>query len=239
MTGPRNLARRSLLLGAAGLLAAGGRTTAAPCTVGCVLARTAPPPLRILGFGDSLMAGFGLAPADRFPAQLFRWLEAAGAPPLHIRVAAISGDTTYGGRVRIGPALRRRTDAVMVEIGANDMLLGWPVARAEANLDAILTRATRGARPVLLMGIAAVGGTPDFRAGWDAMWPRLAARHGCLLVPDLYAQIRAREGAARKALLQADGLHANAAGTALMAETAGPLALALLHAAAARRDARP
>lgn len=227
------LGRRPLLLGAAAAWLAGGpRAGAAPCAAGC---RPEAAPLRLLGFGDSLMAGFGLPPRDRFPAQLADWLKAAGAPPLRLRIAAISGDTSYGGRVRIGPALRRRADAVMVEIGANDMLLGWSARKAEANLDAILTRARQGGRPVLLMGIAAVGGTPAFRAGWDAIWPRLAARHGCLLVPDLYAAIRAEDGSARAALLQGDGLHANAAGTSRMVETAGPQALALLRAAASLR----
>ncbi len=228
-----NPARRALLLGAAACLATRGRAQeprppARP--------QTEAPPLRILGFGDSLMAGFGLPPRDHFPARLSAWLRAAGAPPFRFRIAAISGDTSYGGRVRIGPALRRRADAAMVEIGANDMLLGWSARKAEANLDAILTRAGRGGRPVLLMGLAAVGGSEDFRAGWDAIWPRLAERHGCLLVPDLYAGIRAEDGPARAALLQADGLHANAAGTARMAETAGPQALALIRAAAAFRD---
>src|SRR5690606_32905776 len=104
---------------AAAWLAGGPRAGAAPCAAGCAPEAA---PLRLLGFGDSLMAGFGLPPRDRFPAQLADWLEAAGAPPLRLRIAAISGDTSYGGRVRIGPALRRRADAVMVEIGANDML---------------------------------------------------------------------------------------------------------------------
>ena len=227
--------RRALLLGAAAWSAAAMAAGAAGMGIYAMKKPGAggetPAPLRLLCFGDSLMAGPGLAPPDRFPAQLADWLAAAGAPPLRMRVAALSGDTSYGGRVRIGPALRRPTDAVLVAIGANDMLLGWSAARAEANLDAILTRAGKGGRPVLLLGVGAVGGDADFRAGWDAIWPRLAARHGAFLVPDLYARIRAEEGAARAALLQADGLHANAEGTVLMADTAGPQALALTRAA--------
>lgn len=232
--------RRAMLLGAAAWSVAGATAGAAEMGIYATKKPGAvgetPAPLRLLCFGDSLMAGPGLAPPDRFPAQLAGWLEGAGAPPLRMRVAALSGDTSYGGRVRIGPALRRSTDAVLVAIGANDMLLGWSAARAEANLDAILARAGQGGRPLLLLGVGAVGGDADFRAGWDAIWPRLAARHGALLVPDLYARIRAEAGPARAALLQADGLHANAAGTALMVETTGPQALALARAAAALRD---
>lgn len=185
-------------------------------------------PLHLLCFGNSLMAGFGLKHEDSFPQQLAGWLHHHAAPPFRISTAAISGDTTYGGRIRINHALRRNPDAVLVELGANDMLLGLSPVRAEKNLDVILRAARKGNRPVLLAGIGAIGKTEGFRREWDAIWPRLAKRHGCFLVPDLYAGIRNADAPTRKSLLQADGLHASARGTEGMVKIAGPVILEML-----------
>lgn len=105
------LTRRHLLAAAAAL------ALARPAT-----ARTLP---RILCFGDSLMAGFGLPRPEGLVPQLSGWLAAAGHPADLID-AGLSGDTTYGGRVRIQVSMRRnRPDAVIVELGGNDMLRRW------------------------------------------------------------------------------------------------------------------
>lgn len=209
------LSRRFVLAGlAAGLVTKAGAHNA---------------PRQVLCFGDSLMAGFGLAPEDRFPHQLAIWLKKHGAPQLVMTTAALSGDTTYGGRIRIGRALRRRPDAVIVELGANDMLLGLSAKQTEKNLDVILKKSRAGNRPVVLAGIAAIGKSEGFRRDWDAIWPRLAQRHGCFLIEDLYKDIRSADEARRKQLLQADGLHASPEGTLGMVEIAGPVVLQMLH----------
>ncbi|AXC48466.1 arylesterase [Paracoccus suum] len=194
----------------------------------------APAPVRLLAFGDSLTAGFGLAPDQGFVPRLGAWLADHGGPPVQMINGGLSGDTTYGGRVRIGWALRTQPDAVLVELGANDMLMGLGPERAARNLDSIIDSAAEGGRPVALLGIHATGDRA-FRARWDAMWAEVAARHGVPLVPDLYATIRAAPVAKRPAYLQADRLHASPKGVATMVELAGPVVLALVQKAAARR----
>lgn len=143
--------------------------------------------------------------------------------PAHVVGAALSGDTTYGGRVRIGLSLRRhRPDAVIVELGGNDMLMGWAASRAEANQDAILTRAGAGGRPLLLVGLNPILGDPAWRQAWRAIWPRLAERHGAVLLPSLHAPIAALPRAEHRNYLMGDGVHPNAAGIRLMAAALGP-----------------
>lgn len=192
-------------------------------------------PVRVLVFGDSLTAGFGLPADESFVPALSRWLEARSEVPVRLLNAGLSGDTTYGGRVRIRWALRRDPDAVIVELGGNDMLMRMDPGRAEANLDAILEAAGAGGRPVLLLGIHATG-PADYRKRWDAIWPRLAARHAALLVPDLYAVIRRQSAEGRRAFLQWDGVHASPRGVATLVDLVGPKALALVARAEARRD---
>lgn len=186
------------------------------------LAGAAPPRPRVLAFGDSLFAGYGLARGQGMVPQLQAWLDRDGTPATIIP-AALSGDTTYGGRVRIGFSLRRhRPDAVIVELGGNDMLLGWSAARAEANLDAILTQAGAGGRPLLLVGLNPIPGETGWRQAWHAIWPRLADRHGAVLLPSLYAPLAALPKARHRDYLLADGIHPNAAGIRLMAAALGP-----------------
>lgn len=186
------------------------------------VAGVAPPRPRVLAFGDSLFAGYGLPPGAGMVPQLQAWLDRNG-PPATVVAAAVSGDTTYGGRARIGLSLRRhRPDAVIVELGGNDMLLGWSAARAEANLDAILARAGQGGRPLLLVGLNPVPGKAAWRQAWRDLWPRLAERHRAVLLPSLYAPIAALPKAEHRNYLLRDGVHPNAAGIRLMAAGLGP-----------------
>lgn len=205
----------ALTLTRRGLLAA----TAAGLLVGRAQAAPAP---RILAFGDSLTAGYGLPTAQGLVPRLQQWL-AAQRTPAQILNGGLSGDTTYGGRVRIGLSLRRHSpDAVIVELGGNDMLLGWSSAQAEANLDAILAQAGMNGRPLLLVGIHAPGRRAEWRAGWAAIWPRLAQRHDALLLPDLYAPLAAIPREGRGGYMQADGIHPSARGVDLLVQTLGP-----------------
>lgn len=178
-------------------------------------------PVRIVVFGDSLTHGYGLPPDRGFVPALQRWLDGHGAD-VRLVNSGLSGDTTYGGRVRIGWALRGGADGVIVELGGNDMLMGFAPQAAERNLGAIIKTAGRGGRPVLVLGIHPFGGPQALRTAWQAIWPRIAARHGVRVVADIYAGIRAVPEAERKTLLQRDRLHASEAGVATMVAVAGP-----------------
>ncbi|MFV2038161.1 MAG: GDSL-type esterase/lipase family protein, partial [Paracoccaceae bacterium] len=123
-------------------LAPGGPTTAEPVTIAAL--------------GDSLVQGYGLARDLGFVPQLQRWLDNQGLAVVVIN-AGVSGDTTAGGRARIGWTLGADIDALIVSLGANDALRGVDPAASKANLDAILATATARAVPVLLVGIQAPG----------------------------------------------------------------------------------
>ncbi|RCW88112.1 arylesterase [Paracoccus lutimaris] len=184
-------------------------------------------PLRILAFGDSLTEGYGLPPRDGLVPQLQNWLTARGHDVLVLN-GGLSGDTTAGGRVRIGYSIaRNRPDAVIVELGGNDLLMGFSPAMVEDNLQSILTQAGQGDKPLLLVGIASPRISPELQRDWAAIWPRLAERHDTLLMENLYQPLIARPDELPE-LLQQDGLHASAKGVALIVESLGPKVEALI-----------
>ena len=111
-------------------------------------------PVRIVVLGDSLVAGFQIRLADAFPAQLERALKARGAA-VEVANAGVSGDTTAGGLERVGWAVPKGTDAVIVELGANDALRGLDPALTKANLDKIITEVKAVGAEVLLVGMQA------------------------------------------------------------------------------------
>lgn len=197
----------------------------------------AAPAPRIVMFGDSLTEGFGLRPRDNLVTQSQNWLAARDIPARLVN-QGLTGDTTYGGRIRITWALRGGADGVVVELGANDVLMGFPLAGIEQNLDAILSRAGTNGRPVLLVGLA----PPESRTKTDrkaivALWQRLAERHGAILLPDLYAPIWRSSPRAQRELLQQDGLHMSAKGVAVVVEEAmGPKLAELIGKVRARTD---
>ena len=165
----------------------------------------------VWAFGDSLAAGYGLPPAQGFTAKLEAALRKAGVAAT-VRNGGVAGDTAAQARARLRWGLRglgATPDLVIVELGANDMLRGLPPAQARASLDAILTELRHRHIPVLLAGMRAAPNLgPNYVRGFEAMYPALAKAHG---VP-LYAFFL--DGvAAKRELLQADGLHPNARGT--------------------------
>jgi acyl-CoA thioesterase I len=140
-------------------------------------------PTRIVVLGDSLVAGFQLKASDAFPAQLERALKARGHS-VEIINAGVSGDTTAGGLERLKWAIPDATDAVILELGANDALRGLEPARAKANLDKIIHSLKSDGVEVLLAGMLAprnLGGT--YSSAFDAIYPELAKQHGLLLYP--------------------------------------------------------
>jgi len=164
----------------------------------------------VWAFGDSLSAGYGLAPALGFTARLEAALRRVGVAAT-VRNGGVAGDTAAQARARLRWGLRglgKAPDLVIVELGANDMLRGLPVSQARANLDAILTELTTRHIPVLLTGMRAAPNLgPDYVAAFDGMYPALAKAHGAASYPFFLNGV-----AGKRMLLQADGLHPNACG---------------------------
>ncbi|MEK9755199.1 MAG: arylesterase [Rhodospirillaceae bacterium] len=182
---------------------------------------------RILVLGDSLTAGYGLAAADAFPAQLQAALKADGVD-VQIINAGVSGDTSAGGRARLGWALGDKPQAMIVELGANDGLRGLDPAQTEANLDAIITAAKQAGVAVLLTGMKAPPNLgAEYGSEFDALYPRLAKKHGVLFDPFFLAGV-----AARPELNQDDGIHPNAKGVTVIVRRMLPLVRRLAQAPA-------
>ena len=154
--------------------------------------------------GDSLVAGFGLKASEAFPAQLERALKARGHA-VEVINAGVSGDTTAGGLARVAWAVPERTDAVILELGANDALRGLDPARAKSNLDKIIATIKAGGAEVLLAGMFAPRSLgKDYVRAFDGMYPDLAHKYGLILYPFFL------EGVALDAKLNLDdGLHPN------------------------------
>lgn len=191
-------------------------------------------PLRLVALGDSLTQGYGLPPEDGFTAQLERWLAAQGRE-VKVVNAGVSGDTTAGGRSRVGWALADGADAMLVTLGGNDLLRGIDPSVSRDNLDAILTEAAAQEVPVLLVAMEAPGNYgPDYRAAFDAIYPELAEAHGVALAESFLAPLveGTADGAAMRDFLQEDGLHPNAEGVARIVEGLGPRVLELIDTAA-------
>jgi acyl-CoA thioesterase-1 len=184
-------------------------------------------PVVLVALGDSLTAGYGLAPEEGLVPQLQDWLTAQGADVV-VQNAGVSGDTTAGGLSRLDWALGPEADALMVTLGGNDMLRGVPPEEARGNLEAILETAQGRGLPVLLVGMTAPGNYgPEYKAAFDAMYPELAAEFGAVLAPDFFDGFRAAgadlaDPASFAAWMQADGIHPNAEGVRLIVGSLGP-----------------
>ncbi len=184
---------------------------------------------RVVAFGDSLTAGFGLPVEDGFVPQLEAWLQGQGADVTVVN-AGVSGDTTSGGLSRVGWVLAEGADLVILELGANDMLRGVAPSVARANLDAILADITGRGIKVLVAGMLAPPNYgADYRAEFDAIYPELAAAYGVELYPFFLAGLGQADGlVAFYALMQDDGMHPNAKGVQMIVEDMGPAVLAAL-----------
>lgn len=170
-------------------------------------------PYRIVGFGDSLMAGYGLDAGQSFPEKLEKALRQKGHDVV-IAKAGVSGDTTSGGLARLDWSVPDGTNLVILELGANDMLRAIDPEIAEKNLDAMLARLKQRNIPVLLAGmLAAPNLGPDYQSAFDAIYPRLAEKYGVALYPFFLDGV-----AADPALLLEDGIHPNAQGIDRMVE---------------------
>jgi acyl-CoA thioesterase I len=189
-------------------------------------------PLRLVVLGDSLVAGFQLKASDAFPAQLERALKARGYQ-VEVINAGVSGDTTAAGLERLQWSVPDGTDAVIVELGANDALLGLDPAKAKANLDKIVTAVKAAGAEVLLAGMLAPRNLgEDYARAFDGIYPGLAGKHGVLLYPFFL------DGVVLDPKLNlSDGMHPNPKGVAEIVGRILPAVEDLIARVRARRTA--
>jgi len=184
----------------------------------------------VLVLGDSVSAEYGLRRGSGWVERLSERLRAQ-RPPWSVVNASVSGETTAGGRSRIGTLLARHEPGiVVVELGGNDALRGLDLRSTEANLDAIASAARGAGAAVLMLGMQV---PPNYGAAYAdafaAIYPRVAERHGAKLVPFFLAPI-----AGDLRWFQPDRIHPTEAAQPLLLDVAWPALAPLLHASAAR-----
>jgi acyl-CoA thioesterase-1 len=182
-------------------------------------------PIKMVVLGDSLSAGLGLAAADSFPQKLQKALKDKGIAVDMIN-AGVSGDTSSGGRDRLDWSIPPGTDAVIVELGANDALRGIDPKLTRAALTDILTQLKERKIAVLLCGMLAPPNYgSDYSAQFNAIYPDLAKSFAVPLYPFFL------EGVATDAKLnQADGMHPTAEGVDVIVKNMLPTVQAFLGA---------
>ena len=173
--------------------------------------------VRLLVLGDSLTAGYGLAPEDGFTSQLQAALRDAGLDVVVLN-AGVSGDTTAGGLARLDWSLADNPTHVLVELGSNDALRGIDPAEAQSNLDAIVSRLIEEDVPVMLAGMYAPPNWGSaYSAEFNAIYPGLAERYDVPLYPFFL------EGVAMDPdLNQRDGIHPNTTGVEVIVDNIVP-----------------
>ena len=193
----------------------------------CSLPSFAAPPNnhpKIVCFGDSITAGYGVDPGHSYPDYLQAQLNARG---FHYQVIneGVSGNTTKDGVERIKDVLQLHPAVVIVELGGNDGLRGFPLSATHANLDTIVSALQQAGIKVLLAGITL---PPNYGADYirqfDAIFPAVAAKHHIALLPMLYLHVYDVPEA-----IQEDGIHPTAKGAELVAGNILPLLLPMLH----------
>ncbi len=169
------------------------------------------PPV-ILAFGDSLTAGFGVPEKENYPSRLQAMLKEQGYPHRVVN-AGVSGDTTAGGVRRINWVLKHKPQIVILALGANDGLRGLPVAEMRANLQAIIDACVAQGARVLLAGMKVPPNYGEqYSEEFEAVFERLAEENDLTFLPFLLEGI-----AAKREYTQADGIHPEGAGYAVVA----------------------
>lgn len=175
-------------------------------------------PVRIVAFGDSLTAGYGLAAHESFPALLQTLLREKGHDAEVINMG-ISGDTTAGGRSRVNFVVEKQPKLVILALGANDMLRNLPPDKSRDNLAHIIKTLRDKDIAVLLVGMKAASNFgPVFASRFNAIYPDLADDYDLPFYPFFLEEV-----AMRPELNLADGVHPNARGVRIMAERMLPL----------------
>ncbi len=169
---------------------------------------------KIIAFGDSLTAGFGLSEKESYPYLLQERLKADGYD-YEVINAGVSGDTSLGGLERSDWVLEQENVEILIlELGANDLLRGMPPAKMKDNLDKIIRKAKSKNIKVLLCGMLAppTAGS-DYQKEFMLAFPDLADEHNVDFLPFLLDGV-----AAKKELNQPDGIHPNVEGEKIMTE---------------------
>jgi acyl-CoA thioesterase I len=180
----------------------------------------------ILAFGDSLYAGYRLAPGESLPAELETQLRAQG---INARVvnAGVSGDTSAAARARLTFTLdkmQKKPDLVLLGLGGNDVLRQIPVEETRANLTAMLDELKRRKIPIILTGMLAPPNLgPDYASSFNSIWPDLAKTYKAPLDPFILAGVLGN-----RALMLDDGIHPNAMGVDKIAQRLAPIVKASL-----------
>lgn len=184
------------------------------------------PERRILAFGDSLFAGYGLKDGESYPARLEAALRAKGVNAVMTN-AGVSGDTSAAGLQRLKftlDAQAAKPDLFILELGGNDLLRGIAPDQTKANIGQMLEELKGRGIPVLIMGMRSPPNYgPEYQAQFDALYRDLAKQHGAALIPfwleDIYRE---------PDLFQADNIHPTAEGIErLVAATLGEVEGAL------------
>lgn len=171
-------------------------------------------PFVIVAFGDSLTAGYMLGPDEGFVPQLQKALQAKGHADVEVRNAGVSGDTTAGGLSRLDWSVGAETDAVILELGANDALRGIDPMLTRQNLEQMIrTLQARHIRVLLVGMLAPPNMGADYGKAFNLIYPDLAHDFDLDLYPFFLEGV-----AAQPSLTLADGMHPNAQGVALMVE---------------------
>ena len=205
--------------------------------IGCKEPAPAPPPaattttvpipaadeVTILALGDSLFAGYGLAPGQSYPAHLETALKARGIPARIVN-AGVSGDTTADGLARVDfvlSAIGRKPALAIISLGGNDMLRAVPPAETRKSLAAILAKLKAAKVPVVLLQLLAAPNLgKDYADGFNPIYPQLAKQYEAVLVPFWLAPLQGHPE-----LLQGDHIHPTLPGIdALVAETVDQVA---------------
>jgi acyl-CoA thioesterase-1 len=169
----------------------------------------------VVFFGNSLTAGYGLSPAEAFPALIQARIDSLGLPYTVVN-AGVSGETSSGGASRIDWVLRQVPDVFVLELGANDGLRGIPVAETRKNLQAIIDK-VKAKNPTAKLILAGMQLPPNmgqtYSSGFRDLFPELAKRNDMTLIPFLL------EGVGGEAKLnQQDGIHPTAEGARIVAQ---------------------
>jgi acyl-CoA thioesterase I len=188
-------------------------------------------PVKMVVLGDSLSAGLGLSASAAFPERLQKALKSKGIE-VDMTNAGVSGDTSSGGRDRLDWSVPAGTEAVIVELGANDALRGIDPSVTRAALTDILTRLKARGIAVLLCGMVAPPNYgSDYSARFNAIYPELAKSFAVPLYPFFLQGVATVAG-----LNQADGMHPTAEGVDLIVKNILPTVEAFLGAITGQRS---